>query len=516
MAERPRASVEYTPERTLTGGLRIDAHKMRSTQTAIRKGPMPSRLVLATHQHRGAPAVPDVEVGQHVRKLERIARAEAPRSAAVHAPTSGRVVAIEQRDVPLGHALQRSPCIVIEPDGRDERAADGPGAWPADRAAQLERIRASGLVGLGGAVFPTAEKLAAQSPCMALIVNGAECEPFISCDDMLMREAPREIVEGVILMADLLDAPHCIIALERDKRRAIEAVRAAIRERGDARLSLAELPTIYPAGGERQLIELLTGSEVPADRFPSEIGYPCQNVGTAFALRQYAREGEPLVSRIVTVTGRGIRDAANVEVLIGTPIDELVELCGGYTEDVCRLILGGSMMGYALPNDGLPVTKASNCIIAATPDEVRTDTTEWACIRCGECSTACPARLQPQELLRAAHQSDFRLLRELGLTDCIECGCCDVICPSHIPLTEVFRGAKREHAAHERKLAFSAESEHRYRERQRRREQRESETERLQHELIEHVESDPESASETIQAAVERARRRKRKDRQES
>lgn len=516
MAEEAGHAVTYTPERTLTGGLRLVAHKQRSTRTAIRQGPLPSRLIVAARQHRGTPAVPVVEAGQHVLKHELLARAAESLSAAVHAPTSGRVVAIEERDVPLGYSLTRSPCVIIEPDGDDAAApADEDAEWPAERAAQLERIRAGGLVGLGGAVFPTAEKLQGETPCKALIVNGAECEPFISCDDMLMREAPAEIVAGVRLMADLLDAPRCIIGIERDKPKAIEAVADAIREAADTRLSLAELPTIYPAGGERQLIELLTGEEVPANGFPTEIGYPCQNVGTAYALSRWARAREPVVSRIVTVTGHGVHEACNVEALIGTPIDELVAFCGGYTEDVCRLILGGSMMGYALPSDGLPVTKASNCVIAATRDEVRLDRTEWACIRCGECSIACPARLQPQELLRAARLSDFGTLAELGLKDCIECGCCDVACPSHLPLTEEFRNGKRELALHEQRLAFSAESEQRYRERQQRRERRAAEAERRQHELIEQVESDSERASETIQAAVERARRRKRRSRGE-
>lgn len=516
MADADGHPVAYTPDRSLTGGLRLVAHKQRSTQSPIRQGPLPRRLILATRQHRGTPAVPVVEVGQRVLRHEPVARAAESLSAAVHAPTSGHVVAIEERDVPLGYELTKSPCIIIEPDGDDAAApADGHEGWPAEHAAQLEHIRAGGLVGLGGAVFPTAEKLHGETPCRALIINGAECEPFISCDDMLMREAPGRIVEGVQLMAELLDAPRCIIGIERDKPRAIEAVADAIRAADDERLSLAELPTIYPAGGERQLIELLTGEEVPANRFPTEIGYPCQNVGTAYSLRQWARAGEPVVSRVVTVTGHGVREPGNVEALIGTPIDELIAFCGGYMDDVRRLILGGSMMGYALPNDGLPITKASNCLIAATPDEVREDRTEWACIRCGECSIACPARLQPQELLRAARMSDFGALTELGLKDCIECGCCDVACPSHLPLTEEFRNGKRELALHDRRLAFSAESEQRYRERQERRERRAAETERRQHELIDEIESDPERASETIQAAVERARRRKRNSRGE-
>jgi electron transport complex protein RnfC len=269
-----------------------------------------------------------------------------------------------------------------------------------------------------------------------------------------MREHAAEIVGGALLMTELLEAPLCIIAMERDKQRAIEAIEAAARTIEDPRLKLAEVPTIYPAGGERQLVELLTGEEVPSGRYPSEIGYVCQNVGTAYALQRLARAGEPLISRIVTVTGGGIATPQNVETPIGTPIAELIELCGGYTGEVARLVAGGSMMGYALPDDGLPITKATNCIIAATADEIRVDPTEWACIRCGDCAMVCPPRLLPQELLIAAQNEDYPTLAVLGLDDCIECGCCDVICPSHIALTERFRQAKRDRALHGRRTVL--------------------------------------------------------------
>jgi electron transport complex protein RnfC len=502
--------LEYTAERHLTGGLRLAAHKAHSTARPISHGLMPRQVILGVKQHRGAPAVPVVAAGQRVLKGQTVASPGPGPSAAVHASTSGTVRGIESRLVPLGNALRESLCIIIDTDGKDEAAAPAGPEWPAARDAQLQRIRDAGLAGLGGAVFPTADKLALLPTCEILIINGAECEPYISCDDMLMREAPRQIVEGALLMADLLDAARCIIAIERDKPRAIEAIGTASRALDDARLSLAELPTIYPAGGERQLIEVLTGKEVPSGAYPNELGYVCHNVGTAYALQRLARAGEPLTSRIVTVTGTGVTDPQNVEVPIGTPIAELIAFCGGYTNDVARLILGGSMMGYALPSDDLPVTKATNCIIAACADEIRDQRQEWTCIRCGECSNVCPARLLPQELHRAAAAGDHAALLELGLDDCIECGCCDVVCPSHIPLTERFRGAKIDLLRYRRQLALSEQSEQRFRDRQNRLDEDANEERQLQDRLIGALHDAAGGESAAIAAAVERARRRRR------
>jgi electron transport complex protein RnfC len=445
--------VDYVFERHLSGGILLAANKTGSTALPIRRGFVPSKLVLALKQHRGNPAEPVVAVGERVRRGQLVAQARGAPSAAVHAGTSGLVRAIEERPVLGGHGVQASPCIVIETDGRDEPLPARDAQWPTDRAAQLDAIRAGGIVGLGGAVYPTADKLATPVPCKTLIVNGAECEPYISCDDLLMRESAAAIVAGALLLTDVLDAPRCIIAIERDKPQAMEAIEAAAQAADDPRLKLAEVPTIYPAGGEKQLVELLTGEEVPSGRYPGEFGYVCQNVGTAFAVERLRTAHEPLTARIVTVTGGGVKTPQNVETPIGTPIAELIALCGGYNEEVVRLIAGGSMMGYALPDDETPITKATNCIIAATADEVRTETYEWPCIRCGDCAMVCPSRLLPQDLLVAATTNDFASLNTLGLQDCIECGCCDVICPAQIMLTERFRVAKRALALHERRTA---------------------------------------------------------------
>ena len=448
--------VDYVFERHLSGGILLAANKTHSTAQPIRRGFVPTKLVLALSQHRGSAAEPVVSIGARVLKGQLVATAKGAPSAAVHAGTSGVVRAIEERPVLGGHGVQASLCIVIESDGRDEPVHTVDVTWPSDRAAQLDALRAGGIVGLGGAVYPTADKLATPVPCKTLIINGAECEPYISCDDLLMRAHAEEIVSGARLLTDILNAPRCIIAIERDKPQAMEAIEAAARADDDPRLKLAEVPTIYPAGGEKQLVELLTGEEVPSGRYPSEFGYVCQNVGTAFAVERLRAAHEPLTARVVTVTGGGVKSPQNVETPIGTPIAELIALCGGYNEGVVRLIAGGSMMGYALPDDDAPITKATNCIIAATADEVRTDTYEWPCIRCGDCAMVCPSRLLPQDLLVAAATNDFASLNTLGLQDCIECGCCDVICPAQIMLTERFRIAKRALAAHERRTPPAA------------------------------------------------------------
>lgn len=500
---------EFTPDRRVTGGVRIDAHKIESTAQGIKRGLMPTQLVLGLQQHQGPAAAPRVRPGDRVLKGQLIASSSSLRSANVHASTSGIVRSIEERLIPAAHQVHRSTCIVIETDGLDEPEPPLMGAWPEDRLERLERIRDGGIVGLGGAVFPTASKLAIATACKALIVNGVECEPYISCDDMLMREQPREILEGALLLRELLDAPECIIAVEEDKPLAIEALKEAARELDDPRLRLAEIPTVYPSGGERQLIELLLGQEVPSTQYPSMTGYICQNIGTVNAISNLIRRGEPLVKRIVTVAGDGVAEPGNVETLIGTPIAELIEFCGGYSDDIDRLVLGGSMMGYALPSDELPITKASNCIIAAAREEVRSDYSEWPCIRCGDCGLACPARLLPQELLRAARSRNHPMLSDLGLEDCIECGCCDVICPSHIPLTDEFRRAKFAHVRYERQLMFSAESEQRFQRRTQRQRSEAEEERHQQDDLKESLEHDERARKQAIEAAVERARRKR-------
>jgi electron transport complex protein RnfC len=501
--------LKFTPRRRLTGGLRLPAHKERSTAEPILRGLIPKRLFVSMRQHRGKAAAQVVDIGQCVQRGQVIARTTDPDGADVHAPSSGRVVAVERRAVPLGSGLSVDACVVIETDGSDDEEeaplSQAPADLSRDRISELAR---AGIVGLGGAVFPTAAKLRAASEreCRMLIINGAECEPYISCDDMLMREAPEAIVRGARSLKALLGAPECIIAIERDKPQAIDAITAAAEQLAVDGLRIAELPSIYPAGGERQLVEVLTGVEVPSKLVPGDAGFLCQNVGTAYAIDNYFTHGKPLTSRIVTISGAGVAKPRNVEALIGTPVADLIEACGGYRDEAARLIHGGSMMGYALPSATIAVTKSTNCIIVAGADEVRQDRREWPCIRCGECAIACPARLQPQDLLLAARADDAAELAALALDECIECGCCDVVCPSHILLTETFRQAKPSLQSLKFQRSFSAASEARYQ----RHEQRREEARRTQDQRREDLKLALQQEAQTeIRAAVERARQRK-------
>ncbi len=464
----------------LHGGLRLDANKARSTAQAIETTPVPPRLVVPVSQHAGEAARTVVSVGDRVARGQLLAEAGGTVSAGVHAPSSGTVIGIESRPVP-SRGDDSAECIIIETDGED-RPAEGSGPLPAEVVDDPLRlagaIRDAGIVGLGGAAYPTAEKLAGATVAgiEALILNGVECEPYISCDDMLMREAADGIVSGTRLMLRVLGVERAILAIESDKPAARDAMRAAIEAAGDVPMELVQIPTVYPSGGEDQLVKLLSGREVPSGGLPADVGFVVQNVATAHAVHRLASLGEPLTSRVVTVTGDGVGRPGNYRVRFGTPIADVARAAGGCSADTRYLIMGGPMTGIALPHDELPVTKATNCLIFATRLPSGSTEPERPCIRCGDCAEVCPVRLQPQQIHRSAEPPEEASLAMLGLDDCIECGCCDLVCPSHIALTAGFRRAKAALALNRHERRKSERARRRFEEREARLRSREAET----------------------------------------
>ncbi|MEW7980672.1 MAG: electron transport complex subunit RsxC [Candidatus Sedimenticola endophacoides] len=435
------------------GGIHLPDNKAQSTARAVRAASLPGRLILPLQQHIGQIAEPLVAAGDPVLKGQMIARAQGYISAPVHAPSSGTVVEIADHPVPHPSGLN-APCIVIETDG-EERWCELPAPisdpLSLDEAEMRARIRDSGIVGLGGAAFPTGVKInpGAGHEIHTLVINGAECEPYITCDDMLMRGQAQRIITGIAISRFLLGARQVLIAIEDNKPEAIVAMRAALDASGMDRAEVVVIPTLYPSGGERQLIQILTGQEVPSGGIPAQIGLVCQNVATAAAISDAVVDGRPLISRHITLTGSGIAEPVNLEALIGTPLNELVEQAGGYTGEAARLILGGPMMGFSLTHDRLPLTKASNCLLAASAEEAPPPRPASACIRCGRCADACPARLLPQQLYWYARSRDIEKTEAYHLFDCIECGCCSHVCPAQIPLVHYFRYAKSASSAQE-------------------------------------------------------------------
>jgi len=462
--------------RTFPAGLRLPSHKGVASRQPLRLAAPPALAVVALDQGSGTEARPVVRPGERVRVGTCVGRALEPSATAVHAPTAGIVRAVEVRATAAGAGS--GLCVVIENDDSDEPEREcAPIAWqslaPGDL---LDAVRNAGIAGLGGGAFPAGEKLAtARSRAVGhLVLNGAECEPWICCDDALMRARAADVVQGAQVMLHACGASRCTIAVEDDKPEAIAAVRAAIAAAGDGRIEFLALGTAYPAGAERQLLSAATGIEVPHDALPPAAGLLCQNVHTAAAVAAFVRTGAPLATRIVTVTGSGVRQPANLEARIGTPVAELIHACGGYLSNPQRLIAGGIMTGRALATDEVPLTQAVNCILAATSHDLARPGQEFPCIRCGDCADVCPAGLLPQQLHRGVATGNAALLERYGLEDCIECGCCDYVCPSAIPLTAGFRAARAEarmrhdaqrranearerHARHERRLKAAAE-----------------------------------------------------------
>jgi electron transport complex protein RnfC len=498
------------------GGLSLPGRKRLSACDPVAPALLPRRLVLPLQQHVGASARPVVTVGERVRKGQLLARADGYLSASLHAPSSGIVVAIEERAVAHPSGLS-APCLVVANDGLEEWC-ELPAAlkyWEVEPVELRRRVEEAGIVGLGGAAFPAAVKLDPDPalPIELLLLNGAECEPYISCDDRLMRERPRKVIEGMLIMRHTLGAREAILAIEEDKPEAYQIIASTLSELGPRAegVSVRKIPSRYPIGGERQLIRVVTGYEVPSRGLPAELGIVCHNVATAAAVYDAVVEGRPLISRYLTVTGAGVRHPRVLEVLIGTPVRELIEQSGGYAGEVERLIMGGPMTGIALQSDTVPVVKGSNCILVAATVELAEPAVTRPCIRCGACADVCPAKLLPQQLYWYARAKDFARIQDYHLFDCIECGCCAAVCPSHLPLVQYYRFAKSEIRSQQRETQRAAQARRRYEARLRRREgERQKKAARLSQKALELQSPESEDRRKAaIVAAVARVKAKK-------
>lgn len=424
------------------GGVHPPENKAQSTLLPISQLPLPEKLVLPLRQHVGNIPKVKVQVGDYVLKGQLIAEAEGSVSAAIHAPTSGTIMAIADAMIPHPSGLP-DRCITITPDGKDAWIDKKPQDWrTGDRKNLVASLRLSGIVGLGGATFPTHIKLRAdgKSGVHTLVINAAECEPYITCDDRLMRERADEIVQGVAIAQFMLGAERVIIGIEDNKPEAAAAMQAATT---NTKMEVVVVPTLYPSGDARRLVHLVLGTEIPHDKRSTEVGLQVFNVATVLALYRYFEFGEPSISRIVSMTGN-VQQPQNFEVLFGTPLPHLVAAAGGAKVDTSHYIMGGPMMGFALPDENVPITKAANCIIAASPTLFEPPPPAMPCIRCARCADACPVNLQPQELYWFAKADNFEKANDYKLFDCIECGACSYVCPSNIPLVQYYRYAKSE------------------------------------------------------------------------
>jgi len=421
------------------GGIKPNGHKNISTLNPIKKISIPKKLIIPVRQHVGKMPNIIVSEGEYVLKGQLIAEPVTNVSAATHASSSGKVISIKKEDIPHPSGLP-DMAVTIETDGKDK--------WIELEKFQtsklsietlLEKMRFSGIVGLGGATFPTHIKLNINK-INTLIVNAAECEPFITCDDMAMQEKTDDFLLGIKEVMNLIKIPQAVIGIEENKPLAIEKLSKSIAD--DNSISLKVIPTVYPSGDEKRLIYLITGIKIAKEKRPAEYGIQVFNVATLISIARFFNHGEPVISRIVTVTGN-VKKPNNYEALIGTPINELLRDAGGDTNK--EIIMGGPMMGFKLPSTNIAVTKAMNCLLTITDEMENKPSYEMPCIRCTKCVDVCPAQLQPQELYWHAKSSQFeKLTNDYKLFDCIECGCCSYVCPSNIPLVQYYRYAKSE------------------------------------------------------------------------
>ena len=440
---------------SFNGGIFPKYYKELSANQPVREGFIPQKLIIPLQQQVGLPAEVIVQVGDQVLKNQLIARSSKDASKSlvvpIHAPTSGTVIAVEKHTLPHPSGLQ-DIAIVLEPDFKNEainNALKVSGKHPATPTELKDIILEAGIVGMGGAGFPTYAKIpAAKNKIHTLMINGAECEPFITCDDLLMQTDADAIVQGAIITAKALGANKILCGIETNKPSAIKAMTKAAethskssQSNNQIKIEVIAVESVYPMGGQKQLTQELTGKEIPEKMHAVDLGMLMMNVATFAAIYRAVEFGQPLTERMVSVTGLGFEKPFNIKALIGTPFIELAQLAQPKSQLNYPLVMGGPMMGFAVKDNEVPVLKTTNCILANPPEPAEV---QMPCIRCGECMDACPINLLPQQLYWYSQAHEFDKVEELNVFDCIECGCCSYVCPSHIPLVQYYRNAKSE------------------------------------------------------------------------